>query len=75
MPSRMQKDHDRKIHIPPEDKSEKFTFKPKTNEVITAKQFQEMQRKFEEKLHRKKSQMAVTIPHSPKFKETKIRPL
>ena len=68
MPSRMQKDHDSKMLIPPEDKSENFTFKTKTNEVITAKQFQEMQRKFEEKLHRKKSQMAVTIPRSPKFK-------
>jgi hypothetical protein len=34
-----------------------------------------MQRKFEEKLNRRKSQMAVTKPKSPNFQKTKQRPL
>lgn len=34
-----------------------------------------MQKKFEEKLNRKKSQVAVTKPQSPKFTKTKNRPL
>jgi len=37
--------------------------------------FKQMQRKFEEKLNRKKSQMAVTKPRSPNFQKTKSRPL
>jgi len=37
--------------------------------------FKTMQRKFEEKLLRKKSQMAITKPKSPDFYKTKSRPL
>lgn len=37
--------------------------------------FKAMQRKFEEKLNRKKSQMAVTKPQSPNFTKSKSRPL
>jgi hypothetical protein len=37
--------------------------------------FKQKQRKFEEQLLRKKSQMAITRPQSPNFAKTKSRPL
>lgn len=37
--------------------------------------FKTMQRKFEEQLARKKSQMAVTKPRSPNFSKSKSKPL
>ncbi len=55
MPSRMQKDIDRKAQLPPKDLSEHYTFKPKVGEIVTAEMFKVMQRKFEDKLLRKKS--------------------
>lgn len=55
MPSRMQKDLDRKKQLPPKDLAEHYTFKPKIGELVTAEMFRTMQRRFEEKLLRKKS--------------------
>jgi hypothetical protein len=55
MPSRMQKDLDRKKQLPPKDLAEQYSFKPKIGELVTAEMFKTMQRKFEEKLLRKKS--------------------
>lgn len=73
MPSRMQKDHDRKqTDLPKKDPiAEQYSFKPKIGETVTSEMFKQMQRKFEEKLNRKKSQMAVTKPRSPNFQKTK----
>lgn len=64
MPSRMQKDLDRKANEPPakDTLSEHYTFKPKIGETVTGQMFKQMQRNFEAKLSRKKSQMAVTKP-------------
>lgn len=67
MPSRMQKDINRKKSLPKPTLSQEYTFRPKIGEEVTAEQFKIMQRKFEEKLLRKKSQMAKTIPKSPNF--------
>lgn len=69
MPSRMQKDHDRKQTEPPKKDSiaELYSFKPKIGDSVTGEMFKQMQRKFEEKLNRRKSQMAVTKPRSPNF--------
>lgn len=76
MPSRMQKDLDRKKSEPKQDPTAHlYTFKPKIGEVVTGEMFKAMQRKFEEKLNRKKSQIAVTKPQSPKFTKSKSRPL
>jgi len=41
----------------------------------TAEMFKSMQRKFEDSLARKKSQMAVTRPKSPNFSKPKSKPL
>jgi hypothetical protein len=73
MPSRMQKDQDRKAQLPPKHLGEEYTFKPKIGEMKTAEMFKSMQRKFEDSLARKKSQMAVTRPKSPNFSKPKSR--
>jgi hypothetical protein len=75
MPSRMQKDQDRKAQLPPKHLGEQYTFKPKIGEMKTAEMFKSMQRKFEDSLARKKSQMAVTRPKSPNFSKPKSKPL
>lgn len=54
---------------------DQYTFKPKIGEPVSAEQFKAMQRKFEEKIQRKKSQMATTKPQSPNFSKTKHKPL
>lgn len=72
----MQKDFDRKKSEPNKDPTaDLYPFKPKIGEAVTAEMFRSMQRKFEEKLNRKKSQMAVTKPRSPNFTKSKSRPL
>lgn len=76
MPSRMQKDFDRKKNeIKKDPTADLYPFKPKIGEAVTGEMFKTMQRKFEEKLNRKKSQMAVTKPQSPNFSKPKSRPL
>ena len=76
MPSRMQKDMDRKKQLPPKDLAEQYTFKPKLgNTDINAEKFATMQRKFSEKLLARKSQTAITRPRSPNFQPSKHRPL
>lgn len=67
MPTRMQKDLDRKAQMTESLPEETYSFKPKIGETVTAEMFKSKQHKFEEKIQRKKSQMAVTIPKSPQF--------
>lgn len=57
MPSRMQKDYDRKATEQPKKDpiAEQYSFKPKIGETVTGEMFKQMQRKFEEKLNRRKS--------------------
>lgn len=76
MPSRMQKAANREKEKPSKTlQAEQYPFQPKINEAVTAEMFKTMQRKFEAKLNRKKSQMAVTRPKSPDFQKQKQRPL
>lgn len=56
LPSRMQKDVDRKARLPPKpDASTQYPHKPEINPPVTADMFKHMQRKFAEKIERKKS--------------------
>lgn len=71
----MQKDHDRKEQMPKKVKEEQYSFKPKIGEMKTGEMFKAMQRKFEEQLMSKKSQVSTTKPVSPKFTKTKTKPL
>jgi hypothetical protein len=72
----MQKDSDRQKSQPKKDPTaDLYPFKPKIGEAVTGEMFKAMQRKFEEKLNRKKSQMAVTKPQSPNFTKSKSRPI
>ena len=76
MPSRMQKAANREKEKPSKSlQAEQYSFQPKINEAVTSEMFKTMQRKFEAKLNRKKSQMAVTRPKSPDFQKQKQRPL
>jgi len=75
MPSRMQRDQDRKSQIPPKKVEEEFSYRPKINEPKTAEQYKKMQKKFEENMQKKKSQMTVTRPLSPNFSKSKSKPL
>ena len=72
MPSRMEKAADKEAHSKPKKDfiAEQYSFKPKINEAVTAEMFKKMQRAFENKLNRKKSQTAVTRPRSPNFQKT-----
>lgn len=75
MPSRMQKDADRKKQIAPEDLQEQYSFKPKIGKKVTGEMFKQMQRNFEDQLQRRKSQTAKTKPKSPNFEKPRARPL
>lgn len=75
MPSRMQKDQERKSQFPSKAQEEQYSFRPKIGEMKTHEMFKAMQRKFEASLLSKKSQASSTKPVSPKFTKTKTRPL
>ena len=63
--------------LPPkkEDPIDTYSFKPKTNELVTREQFKKAQDKFQSKLNKKKSQQTVTRPKSPNFTKTNSKPL
>lgn len=75
MPSRMQRDQDRKAQLPPPKLEEEYSFQPKINKPKTAEQYKKMQKKFEENMQKKKSQMTVTRPISPNFTKKQSKPL
>ena len=46
MPSRMQKDLERRSQLPPKPLGEEYSFKPKIGKAVTAEMFKEQQQKF-----------------------------
>jgi hypothetical protein len=42
MPTRMQKECDRKAQLPPKSQQENYSFKPKIGQVVTSEMFLEM---------------------------------
>ena len=42
-----------------------YSYKPQINQPKTAAQFEKMQKKFQERLNKSKSEMRVTVPKSP----------
>jgi hypothetical protein len=58
LPERMQMYAEKLKQLPPkkEDPVDTYSFKPKTNELVTREQFKKAQDKFQSKLNKKKSQ-------------------
>jgi hypothetical protein len=77
LPERMQMYAEKLKQLPPkkEDPTDTYTFKPKTNELVTREQFKKAQDKFQSKLNKKKSQQTVTEAKSPNFTKTNSKPL
>ena len=70
--------HSEKLkQLPPkkEDPADTYTFKPKTNALVTREEFKKAQDNFQSKLNKKKSQQTVTRPKSPNFTKTTSKPL